>query len=91
MKVYEAMSESKNPFVRHCCFQLCWGSTFSTQFLFQLVWRSTGTERYLILFLVKFPVDCRQNHVWGCIVDPSYDNIYKNMYFAKVELGDNHG
>ena len=47
--------------------------------------------RYLIFFLVKFPVGCRQNHVWGTIFDKSYDHMYKNMYLAKVELGDNHG
>ena len=34
--------------------------------------------RYLIFFLVKFPVDCRQNHVWGPIFVPSYDHLYKN-------------
>ena len=27
------------------------------------------------LFLVKLPVECRQNHVWGPIFDPSYDHI----------------
>ena len=42
-------------------------------------------------FLVKFPVECRQNHVWGPIFVPSYDHIYQSMYFAKVQLGDTHG
>ena len=47
--------------------------------------------RHPFFFLVKFHVECHQNHVWGCIFGRSYDHIYKNMYFAKVELGDNDG
>ena len=39
--------------------------------------------RYLIFFLVKFPVECCQNHVWEPIFDPSYDHIYKNIHFCK--------
>ena len=35
------------------------------------------------LFLVKFLVECRQNHVWGPIFVPSYDHIYKNIHFCK--------
>ena len=37
--------------------------------------------RYLIFFVVKFPVECRQNHVWGPIFDPSHDHIYKCVHF----------
>ena len=40
---------------------------------------------------MKFHIECRQIHVWGPFFAPSYDHIYKNVYFAKVELGDNHG
>ena len=29
-------------------------------------------------FSFNFPVECRQNHVWGPICDPSYDYFYKN-------------
>ena len=47
--------------------------------------------RYPIFFLIKLPFECRQNHVWGRIFDPSYDHIYKNVHFVKVELGDTHG
>ena len=34
------------------------------------------------LFLVKFPVEWRQNHVWGPIFDPSHDHIYKCVHFG---------
>ena len=47
--------------------------------------------RYLIFFLVKFPVEWRQNHVWEPIFGPSYDHIYKNVHFVTVGLGDTHG
>ena len=40
--------------------------------------------RYLIFFLVKFPVECRQNHVWGPIFGPSYDHIYKNVHLDQI-------
>ena len=30
------------------------------------------------IFLVQFPVECNQNHVWGPIFVPSYDHFYKN-------------
>ena len=43
---------------------------------------STGLGRWLIFFLVKFPVECRQNYVWGPIFDPSYDHIYKCDHFG---------
>ena len=32
--------------------------------------RSTNPGRYLIFFLIKFPVEWRQNHVWEPIFDP---------------------
>ena len=44
--------------------------------------RSTNPGRYLIFFLIKFPVECRQTHVWGSIVDPSYDHFYKCNNFG---------
>ena len=78
------------------------GPTFSTLFFFQLfggpllpigffqlIWRSTGTGRYLIFFLVKFPVDCRQNHVWGPIFCTSYDHIYKNVHVVQILTSGN--
>ena len=43
--------------------------------------RSINPGRYLIFFLIKFPVELRQNHVWGPIFEPSYDYIYKCDYF----------
>ena len=55
------------------------------------VYEVTGLGRYLIFFLMKFPVECRQNHVWRPIFDPSYDHIYKNVHFVTLELGDTHG
>ena len=45
--------------------------------------RSTNPGRYLIFFLIKFPFECRQEHVWGPIFDPSYDHILKNKHFCK--------
>ena len=41
--------------------------------------RSTNPGRYLIFFLIKFPVECR----WGPIFVPSYDHIYKNILVCK--------
>ena len=38
-------------------------------------------------FLVKFPFEWRQNHVWGPIFDPSYDNFYKCDHFGNREKG----
>ena len=74
---------------RLCFFSTCWWSTLSTLFLFSFL-RVYRPGRHPI-FSRELSVECRQNHVWGCIFDPSYDHMYKNMYFAKVELGDNHG
>ena len=45
--------------------------------------RSTNPGRYLIFFLIKFPVECHQNHVWGPIFEPSYDHIYKKRIFLE--------
>ena len=33
-------------------------------------------------FLIKFPFEWRQNHVWGPIFDPSHDHIYKCVHFG---------
>ena len=41
-----------------------------------------GPGKYLIFFLIKFPFECRQNHVWGPICDPSYDHFYKCDHFG---------
>ena len=43
--------------------------------------RSTNPGRYLIFFLVKFPVECRQNHVWGPICVWSYDHLIKTHFY----------
>ena len=40
------------------------------------------------LFLVNFPVECRQNHVWGSIFDPSHDHIYKCVHFENYRSLD---
>ena len=45
--------------------------------------RSTNPRRYLIFFLIKLSFECRRNHVWGLVFDPSYDHIYKNIHFCK--------
>ena len=44
---------------------------------------STNPGRYLIFFLIKFLFECRKNHVWGSIFDPSYDHIHKNIHFGR--------
>ena len=41
-----------------------------------------GPGRYLIFFLLKFPVECRRNHVWRLIFDSSYDHFYKCDHFG---------
>ena len=53
--------------------------------------RSTNPRRYLISFLVKFPVQWRQNHVWGPICVPSYDHIHKNIHFCKGKGREGEG
>ena len=65
---------------------LCQHSNFQ-YWIFWSIWRSMGPRRYLIFFLMKFPIEWRQNHVWGCICDPSYDHIYKNIHFCKGWIG----
>ena len=42
-------------------------------------------------FLIKFPLECRRNHVWGPIFDPSYDHIQKTYIFVKVREGRKEG
>ena len=44
--------------------------------------RSTNPGRYLIFFLVRIPVECRQNRVWGLIFEPSYEHFYKGDHFG---------
>ena len=39
---------------------------------------------YLIFFLVKFHVECRQNHVWGPPGAGVMTNFVKHVFFAKV-------
>ena len=41
-----------------------------------------GPREVAHLFFIKFPVEWRQNLVWGPIFDPSYDHIYKCDYFG---------
>ena len=48
--------------------------------------RFTNPGRYLIFFLIKFPVECHQNHVWGRVFDSIYDNIYKCDYFGYIYI-----
>ena len=40
------------------------------------------SREVFIFFLIKFPVECHQNHVWRTIFDPSYDHIYKCDHFG---------
>ena len=49
---------------------------------FQLyeVYKSRGVSHFC--FLIKFPFECHQNHVWGPIFDPSYDHFYKCEHFG---------
>ena len=39
---------------------------------------------YLILFLIKFHVECRQNHVWGPPGARVMTNCVKHVFFAKA-------
>ena len=54
--------------------------------LLELFWGSTGPGRYLIFFLVKFHVECRQNHVWGPPGARVMSIFVKTYIFGKVEL-----
>ena len=47
--------------------------------------RFINPGRYLIFFLIKFPVEWCQNHVWAPIFDISYDHIYKCDYFGYTD------
>ena len=47
--------------------------------------RSTSPGRYLIFFLVKFQVECTQNHVWGPL-GPRYEHICKTYGILKIHL-----
>ena len=48
-------------------------------------------RRYLIFFLIKFPVEWRQIHVWAPIFDPSYDHFYKCDHFGNKCEGREKG
>ena len=73
-----------SPSYDHLCVS-CWPSFF--QFLiYEGIRGVTGPGRYLIFFLGKFPVECRKNHVWGPIFDPSYDHIHKCDLFARIYI-----
>ena len=48
--------------------------------------RSTNPGRYLIFCLIKFPFECRRNHVWGPIFEPSYEHIHKNISHAHLNV-----
>ena len=42
---------------------------------------------YLIFCLMKFHVECRQNHVWGPIFGPSYDHMtFADLVSVKIAL-----
>ena len=43
------------------------------------------------LFLMKFNVECTQNHVWGPPVARVMSIFVKAYIFGKVELGEAHG
>ena len=75
-----------NPFFRHCFFSILWDSLFRHCF-FSFFEGLQALGGIYFLFLMKFHVAWRQNHVWGCIFDPSYDHIYKNVYFCKGWIG----
>ena len=48
--------------------------------------KSTNPGMHLIFFLIEFPVECQQNHVWKPIFDPIYDHIYKCDYFGYIYI-----
>ena len=43
------------------------------------VYKSQGVSHFC---LIKFPIEWRQNHVWGPIFDLSYDHFYKYDHFV---------
>ena len=71
------------------------GTPFTTIFVFYVNPQIPNIEKFEAyedyksrevshLFLIKFPVECRQNYVWRPIFDLSYDHIYKNIHFCRV-------
>ena len=59
---------------------LCFMSTLKLLILKVLMHMEPG--RYLIFFLIKFPVECRRSHVWRPNFDPDYYHFYKCDHFG---------
>ena len=57
---------------------------------FEFVWGSTGPERYLMFFVVKFYVECIQNHVRGPLGALVLNLFVKAFIFVKVEKSVNN-
>ena len=68
------------PLVRHCFVSL-FGSPFFRLCCVSAFLRVYRPREVSHFCLMKFHVECRQNHVWGYIFDPSYDHIYKTNTF----------
>ena len=52
-------------------------STLKLLILKVLMYMEVYGAREVSHLFAKFPVECRYNHVWGPIFDPSYDHFYK--------------
>ena len=73
------------------------GTTFITIFVFYVnpqipnikyfeAYEVYKSQEVSLFFFIKFPFECRQNHVWGPIFDPTYDHIYKYDYFGYIYI-----
>ena len=71
-----------NPFMTICVFYVNPQTPNIEYFEAYEVYKSQEVSH---LFLIKFPVEWRQNHVWGTIFDPSYDHMYKCDYFGYTD------
>ena len=78
-----------DPIYDHFCVS-CWPSYFS-YWIHEGIWGVTGPGRYLIFFLVRFRVECNQNHVWEPPGARVMSIFVKTYIFARDVLDETHG
>ena len=74
-----------NPLYRHCFFFTFWGSTCSTLFFnfFEVLEAPGGSSCFFSWNLCRMPSESCLGTPWG----PSYEHIWKNIYFWKGWIG----
>jgi len=53
--------------------------------------RSTNPGRYLIFFLIKFPFECRRNHVWVPMCNIGQHNVQMGSWSGDEDKGHARG